>query len=222
MPPGIGYSRDIPLAGESGGAGPQGQGRVGGLSPQEAVRILSLRIPERPAQNAIAPLPLLLSPGGEAAGAQGLDALLQGLAAAFPQMPQPQQGGPNVSGVPQLPARPSAGGGLGRGPSPQLPTFKPSPTPAQPAQQRAPVNLPTPNIVFQPPSRGGVERPGQPINNPIPPPPPPPEWMGPQQPQPLPLPEIPGGGLGRGDSPAMPSFLSDKYDFLRERMDPLF
>lgn len=178
MPPGIGYSREIPIAGEAGGGnGPQAGARPGGVSPQEAVKILSLRVPERPSPTSIAPLPLLMSPGGAAPGAMGLDQMIQGLMAAF--RPQSPSGAPQI---PQLPNRP--GGGLGRGPQPQLPTFRPSPDPSFTAEQRFPTsnNYPTPNIVFQPGGPGPVERPGQPINNPIPPPPPPPEWTPPSFP----------------------------------------
>jgi len=105
MPPGIGYGRDIPLAGEQSGATPQGGTNVGGMSPQEAVKILSLRVPERPSASAIAPLPLLQSQGGMAPGAGGLDSMIAALMQAFPQ--------------------------LGRGPAPQTPTFGGPGTPSQ-------------------------------------------------------------------------------------------
>jgi hypothetical protein len=52
-----------------------------GLSPQEAVKILSLRIPERPSPTAIAPMPLLTSQGG--AGVPGLDSLVAALMQSF-------------------------------------------------------------------------------------------------------------------------------------------
>lgn len=108
MPPGIGYSRDIPLAGEGGANGQQTK-KLGGLSPQEAVKILSLRIPDQPSATSIAPLPLLQSPGGTSLGGPGLDRMMQGLMAAFP---------------PTLPTIPG-GGRLGRGDVPKLPTFQP-------------------------------------------------------------------------------------------------
>jgi hypothetical protein len=71
----IGYSRDLPLAKE-GGPGTPG-GKVSGLAPQQAVKLLSLRVPERPSPTAIAPLPLLQSDGSAGAGAVNGGALLQ-------------------------------------------------------------------------------------------------------------------------------------------------
>lgn len=133
MPPGIGYGRDIPIAREGGAGSPEGA-KIGGISPQEAVRILSLRVPERASPTGLAPLPLLQSRGGLGAGAQGLDALLQGLMQAFPQLPQ------------------SGGSGLGRGPNPQVPTFGGPGTPPQRGgggelpPQAPPPNLPPPVI----------------------------------------------------------------------------
>lgn len=148
MPPGIGYGRDIPLAREGGANGPQGSGKVGGISPQEAVRILSLRVPERPSASALAPLPLLTGAGGRAAGAQGLDALIQGLLQAFPQLPNP------------------GGSGNGRGPDPRVPSFGGPGTPSQRGgggevpPQAPPPNLPPPVIrpgEEPPPPSGGSE-----------------------------------------------------------------
>lgn len=148
MPPGIGYSRDIPLQGDSGGPNsPQGGANAGGMSPQEAVQILSLRVPERPSPTALAPLPLLTSPGGMGAGAQGLDSMIAALIQAF--------GG--------------GGSGLGRGPNPQMPTFGGPDTPSQrpggggsrveipPFAQKPPMNIPPPHFrPGAPPGQGEI------------------------------------------------------------------
>lgn len=92
----IGYSRDIPLAGDAGSAkGPSGASSAPrGASPQEAVKLLSLRVPERPSQGALAPVSLLTSRGSQAPGASGLDSLIAALMQAF-QTP---------SSVPALPS----------------------------------------------------------------------------------------------------------------------
>lgn len=84
MPTGpFGFSRDIPLAGESGGPTGGGPSTPKGLSPQEAVKLISLRVPERSSAGALAPLPLLTSRGSQQAGAGGLDTLIAALMQAF-------------------------------------------------------------------------------------------------------------------------------------------
>ena len=69
---------------------------IPGASPQQAVKMLSLRVPERASQGAIAPLPLLTSKGSQVAGASGLDSMIAALMQAFRQQPvgQPGQGPP--------------------------------------------------------------------------------------------------------------------------------
>lgn len=93
MPPGIGYSyapgSDIPFNGERGGQAPSR------LSPQQAVKILSLRVPEALPSNAPVARQLLTSPGGSAAGASGLQSMIQQLIQGF------QPGG----GMAPLPSR---------------------------------------------------------------------------------------------------------------------
>jgi hypothetical protein len=87
MPEGLGYRyqpgqtplKELPLVG----------GTPGKPSPQEAVRVLSLRIPKREAPGAIAPLPLLQAQGG--GQGSGLEMLLQALMASFGKR-QPMQG----------------------------------------------------------------------------------------------------------------------------------
>src|SRR5262245_3425844 len=129
MPPGIGYGRDIPIATEQGAGGAQG-GRRGGLSPQQAVKILSLRVPERPTPGALAPLPLLTAPGGDAAGAADIIDLIGSIIGNAPGgggVPgSGLPGGPPPMG-PMLPSMP----GPSAGPS----SFQ---TPAAPSQSSAP------------------------------------------------------------------------------------
>jgi hypothetical protein len=85
-------SEDVPLA-------EQGQGGPKGLSPQQAVKILSLRVPDRASPSAIAPLALLKSPGGAAAGAAAanpLQDLIKSLMALFEQQGPQQPPAPRV------------------------------------------------------------------------------------------------------------------------------
>lgn len=103
MPPGIGY-RFQPGIQDTQLNGDDGAGRASGLSPQQAVEIRSLRIPDRPSPTAIAPLALLNSPGGGAAGAQGLDSLIAALMQVF--QPQAAQAGPQAPPLPT--AQPTA------------------------------------------------------------------------------------------------------------------
>jgi hypothetical protein len=94
-----------------------GSGNGYGISPQEAVRILSLRVPDRPSPTAIAPLPLLQSPGGAAAGASGLQSMIAALMQAFrPTPPIPRTPGDRVElpfGGPSDRMTPSIPGGPG-------------------------------------------------------------------------------------------------------------
>lgn len=101
MPPGIGYSfapggEDIDLQ--------NGQRKGTGISPQQAVQIRSLRVPERLPTNAPVNRTLLTSPGGMAAGAQGLDSMVAALMQAF----RPQA---SVAGPAPMPASAPSGGG---------------------------------------------------------------------------------------------------------------
>lgn len=93
MSPGIGYAKgltnDIPMQGQ--GASPSR------LSPQQAIKILSLRVPETLPSNAPVSRSLLTSPGGAAPGAQGLNSLIAQLVQAFKpsqEMASPQQASP--------------------------------------------------------------------------------------------------------------------------------
>lgn len=86
MPAGLGYSFD-PGAGQAGQQDQGERGNFGGLSPQQAVKLLSLRIPERPAASAIAPQALLQSQG---AAGMPMNAMIQQLMRAF--MPGLQAG----------------------------------------------------------------------------------------------------------------------------------
>lgn len=74
----------------------RGQGNLG-MSPQQEVRMLSLRVPDRPSPTAITSLPLLQSQGGAAPGAAGLQSLIQALIQAF--RPAPGVGGGVVGGT---------------------------------------------------------------------------------------------------------------------------
>ena len=65
------------------GSGQNGVGGPRGLSPQQAVKILSLRVPEALPSNAPAHRSLLTSPGSRAAGAGGLQSLIQQLIQSF-------------------------------------------------------------------------------------------------------------------------------------------
>lgn len=105
---GFGFSRNIPIATEGGGPGGRNGGtRAEGIGPQEAVRILSVRQPERPV-----PAPSPLATFGQGSGqtgdwlaqAFGLGPMVEGLAEAFrrpgavPLFGLPERGRINVSG----------------------------------------------------------------------------------------------------------------------------
>ena len=91
-----------------------------GSSPQEAVKILSLRVPKTLPSNAPVSRALLTSPGSAAPGAGGLDSLVQALMRAF--KPQTPTGAPEQPQMPQGP-QPS------RQTMPTFPTQGPAPTP---------------------------------------------------------------------------------------------
>lgn len=85
MPMGLGY-QFAPGA----DAAQQQQGQQGrrGLSPQAAVRLLQLRVPERPAASGIAPQALLHGPGAAGlGGGGGLQAIIQALMSMSGGMP---------------------------------------------------------------------------------------------------------------------------------------
>ena len=122
MPMGVSYQpgADIPFDQGTGGS------RVRGVAPQEAVRLLNLRIPQSRTAGAggLAPLPLLNAAGG---GGSDLDMLLKALMAAF-------GGGGGGRGGAQATPRvvpgindPSGGGAVlqGPGPYPQIPPDTP-------------------------------------------------------------------------------------------------
>jgi hypothetical protein len=90
MPPGIGYSyapgSDIQMNGQNGNGSAPSR-----LSPQQAVKVLSLRVPQTLPSNAPVNRQLLTSPGGAAAGASGLQSMIQQLMQAFKPQASPQQ-----------------------------------------------------------------------------------------------------------------------------------
>lgn len=106
MPIGASYApgADIPMEGRNGNGG--GASR---LSPQQAVKILSLRVPEALPSNAPVSRSLLTSPGGSAAGASGLQSMIQQLMQSFkPQAGTMPTAGPMPGAPPQAPQGPSA------------------------------------------------------------------------------------------------------------------
>ena len=104
---------------------PRNGGRSGGsrLSPQQAVKILSLRVPETLPSNAPVNRALLTAPGGRAAGASGLNSMIQQLMQLY--KPMAGTAGPMPSGAPMQ-------GPQGQGPSAAPPLTAPS------APQQAP------------------------------------------------------------------------------------
>lgn len=239
---GIGFSfqpgaTDIGMGGgrRGGGGGPRG------ASPQEAVRILSLRVPERPSPTAIAPLPLLQSKGSAAAGAQGLDSLVAALMQGFrppmqsnapflpnqtptfgipPQPDRPRQTPMPVPGTPSLPYPQ---------PNDDVPVFT---IPPQPDRPRPPVIPEPPQPPFQPRPREGPPSPKE-APHPTPGGPLPPPvitFPHPPAPTPSPIPEEPPQGptapidvspqpepdqgplFGSGELPWIPPYKRDLYD----------
>jgi hypothetical protein len=114
MPANLGYQ----FAPGTDARGPQNQGQPQqgrGLSPQSAVRLLQLRVPERPAASAIAPQALLQSPGMGGLGGDGLAGIIKALAgrAVPPQMaptppaPSPMAPPPPMAPSPMAPPQPT-------------------------------------------------------------------------------------------------------------------
>lgn len=104
MPLGLSYApgADIPFNGSNGQQG----GAPSRLSPQQAVRILSLRVPERLPSNAPVARQLLTSPGGSAAGApSSLQAMLQQLMRPQQTGGSPMVGPQHSAGAPMPPSR---------------------------------------------------------------------------------------------------------------------
>ena len=114
MPQNVGYSFQ-PLNQPQTGA--DGQGRVSGLSPQQAVRLLSLRIPERPSPTGIAPQALLQARGGAGVpGGGDMSALIRALMTMFggggavpPPRVRPGLTAPGGPGGPVGPTSPQPG-----------------------------------------------------------------------------------------------------------------
>src|SRR5688572_29874557 len=149
MPLGISFApgADLPFNGQAG----QNGSAPSRLSPQQAVRILSLRVPERLPSNAPVARQLLTSPGGSAAGApSSLQAMLQQLMARggqpnqpvlpsrpFPQFP-PQQA-PTTGGSQGVSQPPFQGELGGYDPSRLFPPYLGGPNPGgntSPGQQQ--------------------------------------------------------------------------------------
>jgi hypothetical protein len=98
MPANLGYAF-APGADQQLPGGQNGQGRQG-MSPQDAVKLLSLRVPERPAAGGIAPQALLQGQGAAGMGGGGLQAIIRALMS--------MQGGGGAQGM-------MGGGGMGGG-----------------------------------------------------------------------------------------------------------
>lgn len=157
--------------------GQSGGGRAGGMTPQQAVRILSLRVPERPSPTAIAPLPLLQSQGSRAPGAQGLDSMIAALMQSFGR-----GGGQQGAGGSYLPT-PSGPGPFIGGPDD---IWRAPDTPERP---RTPDPIPEPDPFQRRPVPDGEWRPKPPNN-----PPPPVVTPGDPGPRPEPIPDAPPSG----------------------------
>lgn len=112
MPANLGYQ--FAPGADARGTQNQGQPQRRGLSPQSAVRLLQLRVPERPAASAIAPQALLQSPGAGGLGGDGLAGIIKALAgrAAPPPMAPPPMVPPQMGAAAapsqQLPIPPQA------------------------------------------------------------------------------------------------------------------
>jgi hypothetical protein len=135
-----GGMREQAIAPSQGGAAP---------SPQQAVKLLSLRVPKTLPSNAPIARSLLTGPGSAAPGAQGLNSLIAALMQVF--QPQPASGAPEQPYVPQqspqqspmqsMPTMPS------QAPQPTQPTFEgnvDSPMPNTPE----PFDMTTPTGVY--------------------------------------------------------------------------
>lgn len=99
MPAGLGYQ--FAPGADANGMTQQGQPQRRGLSPQAAVKLLQLRVPERPAASALAPQALLQSPGMAGAGG-ALQAIIQALAGREtpPMQPEPAPSAPQAQAGP--------------------------------------------------------------------------------------------------------------------------
>ncbi len=156
MPAGVGYSFDP----SAGGQGHPGQGEdpsgFSRMSPQQAVKLLSLRIPERaPGQGGIAPQALLTSPGSAAAsaapmgGSQGAGSMSQVIASLMKMYaPGYQSGEPSMGGQAQPAMPPPAWGGalegFGGGNRQATPRVTPGLEEGAQRQQAPPLQAPTP------------------------------------------------------------------------------
>lgn len=107
----------------------------GGSNPQQAVKVLSLRVPKTLPSNAPVSTALLNGQGSAAPGAQGLTSLVQALMQVF--QPHAPQGAPGM---------PSPGGPQAPTSAPQFPSGAPQPTGPEfqgnydtPPMQNAPV-----------------------------------------------------------------------------------
>jgi hypothetical protein len=149
MANGFGVTYQPGSADRSGEGTPSGARR---MSPQESVKILSLRVPER--ANPTAPINrgLLTSPGSAAPGASALNSLVAQLQQAFkamppipnaPMMPAPLPS-PGRAEVPGAIPTPVDTGVIGPGVrGPQGPQAQPSPQP-QPSPVDNPQGMPAP------------------------------------------------------------------------------
>lgn len=178
---------------QPGGGGTSGApSGVRGASPQQAVKIYSLRVPERVSQGAIAPVPLLTSKGSAAPGAQGLDSMVAALMQAFKS--QGSLAGPSPATATIAPSGYDAdGSGSGPGDVWSVPRDPGSPRrPVQPIDDAPPA----PRVVSPEPA------PAPSPNNP-----PPPSFKFPYDPSPAPLPTWGANPIpepGQPDAPQSP------------------
>lgn len=211
MPADIGYSFN-PSQSPDLRTGDRGQEGARGMGPQQAVKIWSLRVPERASQGALAPLPLLTSKGSGAPGAGGLDSIVAALMQAF--RPTPTQGVQRVpSGVPRVPGgaqRPVPDGPLDfkyqddTGPRGDLsPLFGVPPQPDRVVPELAPM---TPTSAPPPRFTPGLEAPGGQWG----PTPPGGSWPYPDRDPQITLAPVPSGAETQ-------SLFSDEWPAMRER-----
>lgn len=192
MPAGLGYTfapgADAQQSGQRGQTGTAQRG----LSPASAVKLLQLRVPERPAASAIAPQALLQAGGGAALGGGGLEGIIRALAgvkggAAAPE--PPPQDPPAPYQPPPAPSQqaPSTPQMIDEGAvwmNPFGAPSAPAPPPAPPPYQPPPMPTAAPSAPAIPPPRitPGVDESvvGKGTFEPVPEPP---------APEPLPLPD---------------------------------
>ena len=145
--------------GVTGGQARNGSGPQAPRNPaQEAIQMLSLRLPKVFGARAIAPAPLLTSPGGMGQSAARGNMSAQALASlagvpsgsGMPSMPAPMIPTPPIRSAPSIPTLP------------RMPTFEPSPAsppvfgiPPQPGRPR-PELAPLPDPFGPPPGRADV------------------------------------------------------------------